>query len=94
MERKSGKSHMRLMFALLVILVMLCLYAVQVSAQENEAAANAAYKSVPMHEGFAKEGMEASVIAAAKSYCAGGNTNVNLVPVSYTHLTLPTIYSV
>ncbi|MDA7873545.1 hypothetical protein N9B17_00120 [Rhodopirellula sp.] len=79
MERKSGKSHMRLMFALLVILVMLCLYAVQVSAQENEAAANAAYKSVPMHEGFAKEGMEASVIAAAKSYCAGGNTNVNLV---------------
>jgi hypothetical protein len=78
-ERQSGKSHLRLMLAMLAIVVMLCCYAVQASGQEKEAAAKESYKSVPMHEAFAKDGMESRVVAAAKSYCAGGNSDVVLV---------------
>ena len=75
-ERQPGKSHLRLMFAMLAIVVMLCWYAVQASGQEKEAAAKESYKSVPMHEHFAQKGVEARVVAAAKSYCAGGNSDV------------------
>ncbi len=75
-KRQAGGSRSRQIWAMLAIVVMLCIYAARVSGQEAAAAADGGYDTVPMHQGFDAEGkMEARVIAAAKSYCAGGNSN-------------------
>ena len=78
-ERKSGRSRSRLLLAMFVTAVILCVFAMRVSGQEAVAAENGGYDSVPMHQLFANGKMDAQVIAAAKSYCAGGSTNPNLV---------------
>ena len=78
-EEHTGRSRSRLMLAMLAVVVSLCIYAVRVSGQDNAAAANGGYKTVPMHQAFADGKMEPRVIAAAKSYCAGGNSDPIMV---------------
>lgn len=75
----TGQSRTRLILALLFIAAVLCFYAVRVSGQEKVAAVNASYDTVPMHQAFADGSVEAKVLAAAKSYCAGGNSDPSLV---------------
>ena len=78
-EPESAKSHLKVVLALFVIAVTLCVYAVGVSAQGEAGAANGPYDTVPMHQKFGDGKMEARVVAAAKSYCAGGNSDPVMV---------------
>lgn len=86
-ERPSEKSRSRLVLALMVIAVMLCVYAVRVSGQDEAGAANGGYETVPMHAAFLPDGkMEARVVAAAKSFCAGGNSDPRMVAAYFKRL--------
>ena len=86
-ECQSAKSCSRLMLALLVVAVMLCVYVTRVSAQNEPAAANGGYETVPMNAAFLPDGkMEARVVAAAKSFCAGGNSDPRMVGAYFQRL--------
>ncbi len=86
-ERQSEKSRSRLVLALMVIAVMLCVYAVRVSGQDEAGAANGGYETVPMNAAFLPDGkMEARVVAAAKSFCAGGNSDPRMVAAYFQRL--------
>ena len=78
-ERESWKSRSRVVLALFVVALLLCVYSVRVSGQEKVAVANGGYDTVPMHQAFADGKMEARVVAAAKSFCAGGNSDPVMV---------------
>ena len=86
-ERQAERTRSRLMLAMLITAVMLCVYAVRVSGQDEAAAANGGYETVPMNAAFLPDGkMEARVVAAAKSFCAGGNSDPRMVAAYFKRL--------
>ncbi|MDE0866844.1 MAG: hypothetical protein OSA98_23955, partial [Rubripirellula sp.] len=76
---KSLKNQATLILALFVSLGLLCLFAMQASGQdEARVPGPGQYASVPMHQALATDDAVKRVIAGAKSFCAGGNSNPSL----------------